>query len=369
MPVSRRWAYFDHAAVAPLPEPTATAIADYATDFAENGCANWPDWRARIEKTRKLAAHMLNSEDSEVGIIRNTSEGICLVAEGFPWKPGDNVVVPADEFPSNLYPWMNLKDRGVELRLVKPTSSGGIDLAAIDSACNEQTQIVACSWVNYSNGFRNSPADLADIAHRNGALFFLDAIQGLSAFPLDVREMNIDFLAADGHKWMLGPEGAGIMYVKQAHLNRLRSTQVGWNSMSHSGDFTNKAFDLKPSAGRFETGTYNMAGTVGLAESLELLCSIGASAVGNRILEVGDYLCNRVKELSFSIASNRDAIHASGIISVDAGDQDARALQKKCFAADIMMNNRSGRLRFSPHCYNNFTDVDRVIDVLAESVN
>ena len=365
MPVTQRYAYFDHAAVAPLPAPTAAAINGYVTDFAENGCANWPDWRARIEKARKLAAHLLNSETSEVGIVRNTSEGICLVAEGFPWKAGDNVVVPADEFPSNLYPWMNLKDRGVELRLIQPTSNGELDLSAISNACNERTRIVASSWVNYANGFRNAPGDLVEVAHRHGALLFLDAIQGLAAFPLDVHESGVDFLAADGHKWMLGPEGAGLLFIKDAHLDRLRPTQVGWNSMRHSGDFTNKTFDLKPTAGRFETGTYNMMGTAGLAESLELLCSIGAKAVGQRIIEIGDELCGRLEGIGLTVVSNRDRAHASGIISVDTGDRDPRALQKRCFAADVMMNNRAGRLRFSPHCYTTTEDIDRVITVLA----
>ena len=365
MPVTRRYAYFDHAAVAPLPQLTADAMTEQITDFAQNGCANWPVWRQRIENARKLAAGLLNAETSEIGIVHNTSEGICLVAEGLPWHAGDNVVVPDDEFPSNLYPWMNLRDRGVELRTVAPVD-GRIDLAAIDAACDASTRIVACSWVNYANGFRNSPADLAEIAHRNGALFLLDAIQGLCAFPLDVQAAGIDFLAADGHKWMLGPEGAGILYVRQPHLALLRTTHVGWNSMRHSGDFANTAFDLKPNAGRFEAGTYNMVGTAGLAESLQLLSNIGPNSISKAVLKIGDYLCDRLHELSFKVVSNRDARYASGIISVDAGDHDPRRIQRNCLAADIVMNNRAGRLRFSPHCYNTQEDVDRVVAVLSK---
>src|SRR5690606_37199505 len=133
------------------------------------------------------------------------------VAEGFPWREGDNVVTLADEFPANLYPWMNLKSRGVEARLV-PTDDGRVDLDRLNAACDDRTRIVSVSWVGFASGWRNDVAAVAEIAHRRGAYFFLDAIQGLGAFPIDARAAGVDFLAADGHKWMLGPEGAGVFY-------------------------------------------------------------------------------------------------------------------------------------------------------------
>ncbi len=207
MPVTQRWAYFDHAAVAPLPEPSRGAMNAQVADQAENGDVNWPEWRKNVERVRKLGAELIGAKPDEVAVIRNTTEGIGLVAEGFPWQAGDNVVVPASEFPSNLYPWKHLASRGVEVRVVDAPNER-LTPAMIDAACDSRTRIVALSWVGYATGWRNDPATFAEIAHKHGACFFLDAIQGCGVLPLDVASIGIDFLSADGHKWMLGPEGA-----------------------------------------------------------------------------------------------------------------------------------------------------------------
>ncbi len=213
MPVTQKWAYFDHAAVAPLPEPSRAAMVAQIADQAENGDVNWPEWRKNVERVRTLGAQLIGAKADEIAVIRNTTEGIGLVAEGFPWQPGDNVVVPSSEFPSNLYPWKHLASRGVEVRVVDAPNER-LNPDVVDAACDSHTRIVALSWVGYATGWRNDPAIFAEIAHRHGAYFFLDAIQGCGVLPLDVASAGIDFLSADGHKWMLGPEGAGIMFVR-----------------------------------------------------------------------------------------------------------------------------------------------------------
>ena len=192
MPVANRWAYFDHAAVAPLSGPAQQVIVDWSREAAEEGDTAWSGWNRRVEQTRDTAAAMINADADEVALVPNTTAGISLVAEGFPWREGDNVVVPAGEFPSNLYPWMNLAERGVEARLV-PMEGAGIDLDRLADACDERTRIIAISWVGYANGYRIDVDEVTKLAHDRGMLLFLDAIQGLGIFSLDVKKTAVDF--------------------------------------------------------------------------------------------------------------------------------------------------------------------------------
>ncbi len=186
MPIRERWAYFDHAAVSPLPRASTDAIANWARDATSNGDVSWPDWNTQVERTRAEAAAMLQTDPANVALLRNTTHGINCVAEGFPWKRGDNVVILADEFPTNQYPWLLLAARGVETRRVE-VEGARVDLKRVAEACDSRTRIVSLSWVGFSNGWRIDPGEVAELAHTQGALFHLDAIQALGVFPLDVR--------------------------------------------------------------------------------------------------------------------------------------------------------------------------------------
>ncbi|HUG93633.1 MAG TPA: aminotransferase class V-fold PLP-dependent enzyme [Planctomycetaceae bacterium] len=363
MPVAARWAYFDHAGVSPLSGPAADVLHEWTADTAENGVAGWTRWRGEVEQCRRLGAELLGAHADELALIRNTTEGIGLVAEGFPWQPGDNVVVPDCEFPSNLYPWRNLESRGVEVRLL-PALDERLDLDRLDEACDSRTRVVAVSWVGYATGWRNDVAALADIAHRRGALLFLDAIQGLGVFPLDVSRTPVDFLAADGHKWLLGPEGAGLFYLRREHLDRLRPLGVGWNSVRHSGDFTNTAYDLKSSADRYEGGTHNMAGFAALAASLRLLLEIGVERLSERLLDVTDRLCDRLRQVGAQVASCRDGERWSGIVAFTLAGRDPVETKKRCRHAGVVLNARAGRLRASPHVYTSAEDIERLLEAM-----
>jgi cysteine desulfurase / selenocysteine lyase len=315
------------------------------------------------EALRGLGAQVLGGDRGEIAVIRNTTEGVSLVAEGFPWQEGDNVVVPAGEFPTNLYPWLNLASRGVETRVV-PSENERLDLDRLDDACDDRTRIVAASWVGYATGWRNDPAALAEIVHRHGALLFLDAIQGLGVFPLDVGRTPVDFLAADGHKWLLGPEGAGLFYIRREHLDRLRPLGVGWNSVQHAGDFTKTEFALKQNASRYEGGSYNMGGIAALASSLELLLSFGIEQVAERLLDVTDRLCERLEETGATIVSCREGDRRSGIVAFEPPGRDPQAVRRHCLDRGVVVNCRSGRLRVSPHAYTSDEEIDRLIAAL-----
>jgi len=369
MPVAAKWAFFDHAAVAPLPAPVRDAFVGYANDMAVDATAGRSPWRKRVDETRRLAAAMIAADPAEIALVRNTTEGIGLVAEGFPWQPGDNVVLPAGEFPSNLFSWLNLASRGVEARIV-PTENERLDLDRLEGLCDARTRMISVSWVGFATGWRNDLAAIAEIAHRRGALLFVDAIQGLGVLPLSVAELPIDFLAADGHKWLLGPEGAGVLFVRRAHLDRLRTLGVGWNSVRNPNDYSDPQFELKSSAGRYEGGSYNIAGIAALGAALKLLTDHGVDRIGARLLTVTDRLVARLTEIGAEVASCRATVDGldrrSGIVAATLPGVDPAVARLRCLEQGVVLNVRGGRLRMSPHAYTNEDDIERLVRALTK---
>ena len=364
MPVADEWAFFDHASVAPLAGPAATRLRQWADDVAANGIAGPGAWGRRVADVRRLAAQMVGADRDEIALVGNTTQGIGLVAEGYPWQQGDNVVIFDGEFPSNLYPWMNLESRGVETRWVK-TEGARFEPRTLENACDSRTRIVAISWVSYSSGWRNDLDQLAELAHRRGALLFVDAIQGLGVFPLDVRRIPVDFFAADGHKWILGPEGAGLLFIRREHLDRLRPLGVGWNSVKHSGNYNHVALDLRDSAARYEGGSYNMPGLMALGACLEMLAGFDAARMTERVVEISELTAARLEEIGARIHSDRSEGRRSGIVSFELPDRDSEAVRRRCQAAKVKLSCRAGRLRVSPHAYNNEEDVERLVEAIS----
>ena len=365
MPIARRWAYFDHAAVAPLSGPAQQAIAKWADDAVTNGDAFYPGWMKQIEQLRGLAAGLIGAQPEEIALVSNTTAGVNLVTEGFPWQPGDNVVLPDNEFPSNQYAWLNLADRGVEIRRVH-CDDGRVELDRLAAACDSRTRIVSVSWVAYSNGWRHDLDRLAEMVHGKGALLFLDAIQGLGVFPLNVAQTPVDFLAADGHKWLLGPEGAGVFFLRRQHLDLLRPLGLGWNSVVRQQDFHHIELTLKDTAVRYEGGSSNVPGLIGLGASVELLTRFGAQAISNRVLEITDLACQRLQAIGAVLHSDRTAQHKSGIVSFELPGRDPDAIRRHCHQREVLLSCRAGRLRISPHAYNDAADIDRLIEAVEE---
>jgi selenocysteine lyase/cysteine desulfurase len=361
-PVCRRWAFLDHAAVAPLSERARAAFVDWSADAAANGVVAEPAWLRRIEQVRALAARLLNAETTDVAFVKNTTEGIGIVAEGLDWRPGDNVVSCADEYPSNLYPWMNLASRGVELRQV-PSRDGRVLVDDLAAAMDGRTRLLTLSFVEYASGFRNDLDAIGALCRGRGVLFFVDAIQGLGVLPLDVRRTPVDFLSADGHKWLLGPEGAGIFYIRRDLVERLHPVGVGWNSVSDSFDFARVELRLKPHAGRWEGGSLNTGGVLALGASLELLLNLGVDRIAARVLELTDELCARASAAGLEVYSSRRAEERSGIVSLRLPG-DVKAAARRCRDHGIVVTHRAGRLRVSPHCYNTADELARLVELL-----
>jgi len=359
MPITQNWAYFDHAAVAPISGPAAEVLRNWLAEASEHGDTKWLDWARQLSDTRSAAAELVGSDPDEIALVPNTTAGINLVAEGLDWQLGDNVVTLDDEFPANVYPWLHLKSRGVETRRV-PTTDGRVDLDQLAEHCDARTRVVSVSWVGYGTGCRRDLAPIAEIAHRHASLFLVDAIQGLGVFPLDVGSLGIDCLAADGHKWLLGPEGAGIAYVSRNCLSKLKPIGVGWQSVVHAQDFNRIELDLKTTAARYEGGSHNMAGFLALGASLRLLLSLGVENVAAAILDTTDEACEQLQELGAVVCSPRSGAERSGIVSFELPGHDPTQVRRHCLEQGVALNCRAGRLRISAHAYNNEQDLAKL---------
>lgn len=363
-PVTERWAYFDHAAVAPLPRRSGDILRAWAKEQEDNGVVNWPDWEQKLQGLRRGIAGMIGSAVDEIAFVGSTTHGIGLVAEGFPWKPGDSVVTAAEEYPSNIYPWQNQADRGVEVRLV-PSRDGRVWIDDIAAAIDDSTRLLTISHVEFSSGFRNDLDALGELCRKRGIAFFVDAIQGLGPLTIDVSRTPIDFLAADGHKWLLGPEGAGFFYCRREWIERLRPILVGWHSVTSSYNSPTPEFNLKPGAERWEGGSFNMPGLQALAASLSLFTEIGPGVVSERILDRAERVREILRSQGWELYGSPRPEDYSGIVAFGKAGFDHDAVVRELRGQGVALACRRGRLRISGHMYNDESDLDRLRESLA----
>ena len=363
-PVAERWAYLDHAAVAPLPRCAGEALRAWASDLERNGVVNWLDWEAKVKQVKTNLARLIHAHADEIAFVASTTQGIGLVAEGFPWRAGDSVVTAAEEYPSNLYPWMNLADRGVTLRTV-PSRGGRVEVDDLIAAVDSTTRVLTISHVEFASGFRNDLDALGAFCRSRGIAFFVDAIQGLGPLTIDVGRAPIDFLAADGHKWLLGPEGAGFLYVRREWIDRLRPIGVGWHSVVSSYNAPGADFTLKPTAERWEGGSYVMPGLQALGASVALLLSLTPEAVSERILDRAQAVREVARSSGWTVFGSTRPNDLSGIVAVEKPGTDPDHVVRHLRARGVAAACRRGRLRFSPHIYNNAEDFERLREGLA----
>ncbi len=363
MKIADKFAYFDHAAVSPVSNAARLAMTNYLVQVENQGDIAWRDWAKGVETGRKRASQLLDCQASEVSFIPNTTYGINVIANGVPWQAGDNLVVPDNEFPSNLLPWKLLASRGVEVRLVPAADQ--LDIDRMMEFVDARTRIVTVSWVHYASGYRVDLAELCERVHAKGAKLFVDAIQGLGAFPLSVRDIAIDFLAADGHKWMLGPEGAGFMFIRQNHLDWLNPIMMGWGSVQQAHDFAPQQAELKNEASRYEGGSANMIGLLGLSASLQVLleagCHQASSGFANTILDTSQYLETKLKQLGATVFRTSNPNRQSGIVSFEINGHDSQRIRQTLLDENIVVSVRHHRIRAAVHAYNTKQDVDRLI--------
>jgi selenocysteine lyase/cysteine desulfurase len=364
-PVTRRWVFMNHAALAPLSGPAADRLVAAAREAAADGDRRWPAWHEETGRVRAQAARLLGAaEASSVAFVENTSVALSLIAEGLPWEAGDNVVSAACEYPSNVYPWMNLGRFGVELRLVAE-EDGRVPAEAVIARIDERTRVVALSWVQYSSGFRSDLARIGAACRERGVLFVVDAIQGLGALRLDAGSLPVDAVAAATHKWLLGPEGLALLYLGPRAVERMRPTRAGWRSMRHMFDWERFEIEWNEGALAHEPGTLNTFGILALGRSLDLLLELGLEAVERRVLALTDRLVEGLTVAGLAVYSPRGAAERSGIVSVTHPRRHATELALHLETRGIRVADRGGRLRIAPHVYNSEDEVDRVVAELA----
>jgi len=358
-PVRDRLVYLNHAAVSPLSRRSADAMKHLADDCLHFGSLHYSEWLAVYEGVRVAAARLVNGQPSDIALVKNTSEGIATIAMGLDWKPGDRIVGFHEEFPANIYPWKRLAAKGVDVVWLSVTDS----LERVEEACRG-ARLLAISFVQFLGGYRAPIQAIGEICHRNHCIYFVDAIQGLGAFPLDVQASHIDALAADGHKWLMGPEGCGILYINQALRERVEPVEFGWTNVAGYADYGSRDMALRQDAGRYECGTLNTIGCFGLKAAIEFLLEVGVGEIAPVIQNLGDRIAQGAAGKGYEVLGNRTPATGAGIVSFRKPGMEATQIVARLRSEGIVAAPRAGWVRTSPHFYISPGDIDRLVDTL-----
>ncbi|HSW49360.1 MAG TPA: aminotransferase class V-fold PLP-dependent enzyme [Bryobacteraceae bacterium] len=358
-PVTLRLIYLHHAGVAPLSKPAADAMRELADEASQFGSYHYDAWLATYAALRRSAARLIGADAGEIALVKNTSEGIATVAIGLDWRPGDKVIAFREEFPANYFPWKRLEARGVNVQWL--SIHDGLD--RVDEACRG-ARLLSISFVQYLSGYRADLGSIGEICRRHGCLFMVDAIQGLGAFPVDVRKAGIHFLAADGHKWLLGPEGCGILYIHKDLQDQVEPVEFGWTNVAGYNDYASRDMALRPDAGRYECGTLNTIGCYGLRAAIDFLLEIGVERIAPAVQALGDQIAEGVVSRDYELLVARTPASGAGIVSFRKEGVDSRLVVSRLKEQGIIAAPRQGWVRASPHFYISPEEIDRMIQAL-----
>lgn len=362
-PVARELIYLNHAAIGPLCRRATDAMKNLADDVSRYGSLHYDQWLETYSGLRQAAARLINASPAEIAIVKNTSEGINTVALGLDWRPGDRIVGFQEEFSANYFPWLRLEQRGV--RMTWLSIHDPIEKIAEAAA---GARLLAISFVNYLSGYRVNLQQIGELCQTQGCFFFVDAIQGMGAFPIDVETCHIDALAADGHKWMLGPEGNGLLYVRRKWLDAIEPVEFGWTNPANYADYSSRDMTLRPDAGRYECGTLNTIGCFGLRAAIEFLLEVGIQNIATSVLGITDQLHAGVLQKGYEAMVERTPESASGIVSFRHPAMDCRLIVRELKQKRILAAPRQGWVRTSPHFYISPEDIEQVLWALPSAV-
>lgn len=367
-PVTREKIFLGHAGVCPLPRRVADAVAQYA-QRATASDQEVPFFSSILENGRRLAARLLNAKPEEVALVGPTSLGLSLVAGGLRWRKGDNILIYFDDYPANVYPWMALAEQGVQVRLINVRELGVIRAVDVMGQVDEQTRLVALASCHFISGVRLELEAIGKYLRERNILFCVDGIQSLGAFPTTVEQ--VDFLAADSHKWLLGPCGAGVLYVREAVQEKLRPHWLGANNVRSPNYVAQEQIVFRQGPHRFEAGTHNLLGIVGMSAAMELILEIGVNEIAAELRRKRTWLVPALQEKGWQVlAAKAGAERGSGIVSVFHPDRaDLAEAHRKLESAGVytsLRTDRQGRryIRLSPHFYNTDAELARAVELL-----
>ena len=366
-PVTREKIFLAHGGVCPLPRRVSEAIRHYAA-LCTLGDQETLLPATNLHETRALAARLLGAQTDEIAFVGPTSLALSYVASGLSFRRHDNVVIYFDDYPSNVYPWMALAEKGVQVRLLNIRELGRIRLVDIKGQVDENTRLVALSSAHFVSGFRIELDAIGNFLRQRGILFCVDGIQTIGALPTSVE--HADFLAADAHKWLLGPCAAGILYVRKSLQDKLRPPVFGWHNVRCPNYVAQEELVLRTDARRYEVGTQNWLGIVGLHAAMELLLEIGVETIAQELLRKRAWLVPALTAKGYTVLhAGAPALHGSGITAFHHPTTDVAALHDKLAAANIITSlrtDRSGRryLRLSPHFYNTDKELERLLELV-----
>lgn len=363
-PLDTGLCHLNHAGIGPWPRRAAEAVKGFAEANLRTGSEAYPGWLSVEQRLRERLARLINAASpADIALAKSTSEALSIVAYGLDWRPGDNIVGIAEEFPSNRIVWESLAARGVSWRGLGLTGSTDpeADLLAL---CDGNTRLIAVSWVQYARGLRLDLARIGQLCRARDILFCVDAIQGLGALPFDLAEIGADFVAADGHKWMLGPEGLALLYVRPGLRERLRLHQFGWNMVAHRGDYERADWAPARDARRFECGSPNFLGIHGLEASLSLFEEVGVDRVAADLGARVDLLIRLIDTRGLELLSPRELERRAGIVTFRVPGVDSARLHRELMGRRVLCAQRGGGIRFSPHFYTPLETLESAMEVL-----
>jgi len=346
-----------------LPVRTRDALHAFIDAHAGRGVLGVYRNEDDLPRYRAAAGALIGARGEEIALLRNTGDGATIVARGLDLGPGDIIVTNRNEFGANAYPWLALAEHGVDVRFVNaPQERMTPDVLA--AQMDSRVKVVAVSWVTFDDGYRHDLAALAEVAHAHGAIFAVDAIQALGAFPLDVAASGIDVLYAGGAKWLMALQGVSLLYVRAALLDRIATRLAGWRSVADIWDFLSYDQPWAPDASRYEGGTPNIAGALSLATSIAVLREAGAAAIADHVLALTDRLVEGLHRRDLIVDSPRGPQISSGIVRFRPRAGDPLALGRRLAAAGIVTTNRTTGIRVAPHGYNTEAEIDALLDTV-----
>jgi selenocysteine lyase/cysteine desulfurase len=354
--------YLNHAAVSPWPLRTARAVQEFTEENMAEGSVHYSQWLKVEANLREQARKLLNAPSvHDIALTKNTSEALSIVAYGLDWKEGNNIVIYDQEFPSNRIVWESLSEKGVEIRTAHFNEADTPE-DSLFTLVNDQTRLISVSSVQYSTGLRMDLRRIGEFCRKKGIIFCIDAIQSLGAVQFDVQQAMADFVMADGHKWMLGPEGLAIFYSNPESRDRLKLNQYGWHMVEEMGDFERKDWEIAESSRRFECGSPNMLGIHALNASLSLLLETGMAEVEREVISRTEYLFEMIKSRpELELLTLSEAERYAGIITFRNRNSSNERLFQFLTDNNIICSIRGGGIRLSPHFYTHYEHLDHVI--------